>query len=54
MGTVPTLGSHKTDLIEGQAVEKVDLNQELNFFVRYGPASRNTKKNPFKAVFLLL
>jgi hypothetical protein len=38
--TVPTLGSHKTDLIQGQAVEKVDLHQGLTNFWPSGPASR--------------
>lgn len=40
VGTVPTLGSHKTDPIHGVDVEKVDLHQGLNFCVWYGPASR--------------
>ena len=45
MGTVPTLGSHKTDPIHGVDVEKVDLHQGLNFCVWYGPASRTTNIN---------
>jgi hypothetical protein len=57
VGTVPTLGSHKTDLIQGQAVEKVDLHQGLNFFVRYGPASRTKNQKAHNAscgLFLFL